>query len=80
MGFISNRDLNKKPMAQPCTKDEWEAKLRELKITNLLGEDIEELKEWIYSHYVPTEKENPFLKFSGVHINNPMKTVIINEI
>ena len=58
MGFVSNRELAKmsrKPMANACTQGEWDSKCRELKITDLLDEDIEAIKEWIYSHYVPVD-------------------------
>ena len=81
MGFKSYREIEaekRRPMAQPCTKEEMEAKYRELKITDLLGEDIEELKEWVHSHYVPSEKKNPFLRYSTIQVKNPMQTVTIN--
>lgn len=80
MGFKSHSEIQaegRKPMAKPCTRDEWDSKLREIKISDLLGDDIEELKEWIYSHYVPTKVEYSKYWTVGIYIKNPLKTAII---
>jgi len=80
MGFKSYREIEaekRRPMAKPCTQVEMDAKYRELKITDLLGEDIEELKEWVYSHYVPAKGKYSSFWTGGIYIKNPLKTAII---
>lgn len=78
MGFKSHSQIQaetRKPIAEICTQYEMDSKIREFNITNLLGENVEELKEWIYSHYVP----NSSLWAGGVYVKNPLKkSIIIN--
>jgi hypothetical protein len=79
MSFKSYSEIraeNRKPMATPCTQDEMDAKLREIKIAKVLGEDTEELVEWIYSHYVPSK--STFKAGGGLSVKNPMATAVIN--
>ncbi len=78
MGFKSNREMNETPNSKPCIQEEMNSKVRELKITKLLGDDTTELEKWVSSHYVPLGYRYNFrTEYGNVLVRNPAETIIL---